>query len=222
MKLLPLALIGGGLYFVAQPKKKKKSKKSGGAKSADQSMDILYQPGATVSAIKDLGNYVVGPVGIIKEGSGHSVKPEVVPYPTVAKKISFKFPKGAKGNANMAGKVVGAEFFAQGPNFAKLIVPDGEFEIDGVKNVGCLVTNIKGSAAKLVIEEMMALVATQNYDLSEPGPTLSDAVDKVLAAVAPNVTFPTSYDEGSKVDKIRNGVALLGQLAYQSWWNQQA
>lgn len=220
MKLLPLALIGGGLYVAAAPKKKKKKKKTSGAKSAGESIDTLYQSGATVGAVKNLSNYVVGPIGIVKAGSGIQPK-DFIKYPTVMPQILFKFPKSAKGNAKMAGETVSALFFAQGPNFGKLVVDSGDFELAGTQNVEHLVTNIKGSAAKLILEEMMALVATKNYDLSEPSGTMDRAIVETLSMVAPNVKFPDTIDPSSKFGKVIEGTALLGQLAYQSWWNQQ-
>jgi len=214
--LIPAVLIGGGVALAGGKKKKKKKSK----KSSSESISSLYLEGATAGAAPDFSTYVKAPIGIAKEGSNIQFK-EFVKHPTVMPEIQFKFPKGAKGNAEVAGKVVSAVMFAQGPNYGKLLVDGGDFELEGTGNAKHLVTNIKGPKAKRILEEMMALVSQEGYDLSQPGPTLVDAIDRVLAKVAPNVTMPADYEPGSKVAKVRAGTALLGQLAYQSWWNQQ-
>jgi hypothetical protein len=87
-----------------------------------------------------------------------------------------------------------------------------------------LVTNLTSDTADVAYNYMLFLAAEKGMDMSNP--TVRDeATQRTLSRVAPRVDWTKGlqpYTVGSPEFDVWLGVQMLGEIAYQSYWNKQA
>lgn len=100
--------------------------------------------------------------------------------------------------------------------------------VDGTVNdstqLAVLITDITPEKAQMAYEYLKGLVVNEGFDLSEPG-TLDEAVKLAVDVIAPKVDWsqglvPYAFNDPEAL--VWRGTQLLGELAYQSYWNKQA
>lgn len=104
------------------------------------------------------------------------------------------------------------------------ILPAGTNIIDNQALMELLVTNLTPSATKKAYQYMQHWVENKGYDLSNPS-MRDKAVQLTLSEIAPDVDWTQGlqpYAYGTPQVDVWLGTQMLGEMAHQSYWNQQA
>ncbi len=99
----------------------------------------------------------------------------------------------------------------------------GPSMIEGEAQLANLVTDITQERANIAYEYMLLLVGTEGYDLSNET-ARDEAVKRTASVIAPRADWSQGLVEAfdSPKGRVWVGIQLLGELAYQSFWNKQA
>lgn len=104
------------------------------------------------------------------------------------------------------------------------IRPAGGNLVSSLPVLEALVTNMTEMANDLTYEMMLHLTANEGMDMSNPQ-VRDEAVQRTLSTVAPRADWTKGlqpYTAGSPEFDVWVGVQMLGEIAYQSYWNKQA